>query len=47
MHVIKTNQVPAHPAHSPFFTGSDVTWQVLLPESPEYKVKIVNFGKGG
>lgn len=28
------------------FTGSDVTRQVLLPDSKEYNLNVVNFGKG-
>ncbi|MBN2374189.1 cupin domain-containing protein [bacterium] len=30
----------------PLFTEKDVTIQTLLPESTEYDVNVVNFGKG-
>lgn len=30
----------------PLFTGPDVTLQTLLPESNDYDVNVVNFGKG-
>jgi quercetin dioxygenase-like cupin family protein len=31
---------------SPLFTGAGVSQQILLPESKEFNVNIVNFGKG-
>jgi quercetin dioxygenase-like cupin family protein len=31
---------------SPLFTGPEVSRQVLLPDSKEFNVNIVNFGKG-
>jgi len=34
------------PFAGPLFTGPDVTVQDLLPESGEFDVKVVNFGKG-
>jgi quercetin dioxygenase-like cupin family protein len=46
MKVIKMSHVPKDPFENPIFTGSDVTLQVLLPESKEFKVNVVNFGKG-
>ncbi len=46
MRVIKISEVKKEPFSSPLFTGSDVTRQVLLPDSEEYDVNVVNFGKG-
>src|SRR4030042_2797006 len=46
MRVIKISEVRKEPFSDPIFTGSDVTRQVLLPESKEYNVNVVNFGKG-
>jgi quercetin dioxygenase-like cupin family protein len=46
MRVIKISEVKKESFSSPLFTGSDVTRQVLLPDSEEYNVNVVNFGKG-
>lgn len=46
MRVIKIREVKKESSSSPLFTGSDVTRQVLLPDSKEYNVNVVNFGKG-
>ena len=46
MKVVKTSQVEKESFHSPLFTGPDVTRQVLLPESSEYDISNVSFGKG-
>jgi quercetin dioxygenase-like cupin family protein len=46
MKVVKMSQVSKKPFENPIFTGSDVTLQALLPESKEFQVNIVNFGKG-
>lgn len=46
MQVIKMNAVAKEGFESPLFTGSDVSRQVLLPDSKEFNVNIVNFGKG-
>jgi quercetin dioxygenase-like cupin family protein len=46
MKVVKIDEVTKEPFPNPIFTGSDVTRQVLLPESREFAVNIVNFGKG-
>lgn len=40
------NEVAREPIVHPLFTGSDVSRQVLLSDSKEYKMDIVNFGKG-
>jgi hypothetical protein len=46
MKIVKMSQVKKTPFESPLFTGSDVTIQELLTDSEEYRVNIVNFGKG-
>ena len=46
MKVVKTSQVVKNPFEHPLFTGPDVTLQVLLPDSREFDVNVVNFGKG-
>jgi 4-carboxymuconolactone decarboxylase len=46
MKVVSTSQVSKEPFKHPIFTGSDVTLQVLVPESKEFNVNVVNFGKG-
>ena len=46
MKVVTINQIEKIPFHLPLFTSQDVTRQVLLPESTEYEVNMVNFGKG-
>ena len=46
MKVIKMIQIPKESFINPIFTGTEVTRQVLLPESKDFNVNIVNFGKG-
>ena len=46
MKVINTRQPEKKPFAGPLFTGPDVTLQTLLPESKDYDVNVVNFGKG-
>jgi len=46
MQVIKMNAVAKQSYESPLFTGPEVSRQTLLPDSKEYNVNIVNFGKG-
>jgi quercetin dioxygenase-like cupin family protein len=46
MRVIKISEVKKESFSHPLFTGSDVTRQVLWPDSKEYDVSVVNFGKG-
>jgi quercetin dioxygenase-like cupin family protein len=46
MKIVKMNQVPKEPYGGPVFTGPDVTRQVLVPDSKEFNVIVVNFGKG-
>ncbi len=46
MRVVKISKVDKEAFDSPLFTGSDVTRQILLPDSKEYNLNVVNFGKG-
>ena len=46
MQVIKMNAVAKQSFESSLFTGPEVSRQTLLPDSKEYNVNIVNFGKG-
>jgi quercetin dioxygenase-like cupin family protein len=46
MKVVKMTQISKESFVHPIFTGPDVTRQVLLPESKDFNVTIVNFGKG-
>ncbi len=46
MRVVKISEVKKEPFKNLLFTGSDVTIQVLLPNSKEFEVNVVNFGKG-
>jgi quercetin dioxygenase-like cupin family protein len=46
MQIITASNVKAEPFSIPLFTGPDVSIQRLLPESREFDVNIVNFGKG-
>ena len=45
MRVTKISEVRKESLSYPLFTGPDVTRQVLLPESKEFNVNVVNFGK--
>lgn len=46
MRVVKISQVGKEAFESPLFTGADVTKQILLPDSKEFNLNVVNFGKG-
>jgi quercetin dioxygenase-like cupin family protein len=46
MRVVKIDEVKKEAVSSPLFTGIDVTRQDLLPDSREFTVAVVNFGKG-
>jgi quercetin dioxygenase-like cupin family protein len=46
MKVVKMDAVEKESFAGALFTGSDVSRQVLLPESKEYNFNVVNFGKG-
>jgi len=45
MKIIKMDQMVKQPVSDRLFTGT-VTRQVLVPESKEFNLNIVNFGKG-
>src|SRR4030043_1791865 len=46
MKSVNMSKIPKESYIQPIFTGPDVTRQILLPESKEFNVVIVNFGKG-
>ena len=46
MQVIKMNTVVKETFESRLFTKPEVSRQVLLPDSKEFNVNVVNFGKG-
>jgi quercetin dioxygenase-like cupin family protein len=46
MKVVKMDEIDKEVLVNPLFTGREVTRQALLPESKEYQVNIINFGKG-
>jgi quercetin dioxygenase-like cupin family protein len=46
MRVVKISGVKKESLAGPLFTSPDVTRQVLLPDSKEFSVNVVNFGKG-
>lgn len=46
MKIVSTEKAEKKPFHNPLFTSNEVTKQILLPESVEYEVNVVNFGKG-
>ena len=46
MHITNQKSAPREPVTSPLFTGPDVTRQPLAPDSQDYTVNIINFGKG-
>ena len=46
MKIVKLSEVPKRSLVSSMFTGPDVTRQPFVPESKEFDLSIVNFGKG-
>jgi quercetin dioxygenase-like cupin family protein len=46
MKIVKMSKMPKESYIHPIFTGPNVTRQILLPESKDFNVTIVNFGKG-
>lgn len=44
--VISIHAVATEPLEMDIFTGKDVTIQEILPDSQEFTINIVNFGKG-
>lgn len=46
MKVSRIDKVPKEPFYHPLFTGEGVTKQAVLPDSKEYEMHVVNFGRG-
>jgi quercetin dioxygenase-like cupin family protein len=46
MKIVTMNQVAKEPYPHPLFTGPEVTRQVLITDSEQFALNIVNFGKG-
>jgi quercetin dioxygenase-like cupin family protein len=46
MDIANLRNIPKEPFVNDLFTGTDVTKQALLPNSKEYEINNVNFGKG-
>ena len=46
MKVVKMDEVEKVSAASPLFTGDDVSRQPLAPDSKDFNISVVNFGKG-
>ena len=46
MRITRMSEVRKESLKDPLFTGPDVTRQVLLPDSKEFNINVVNFGKG-
>jgi len=46
MKIVRMNEIPKEPISSRLFTGPDMTRQDLELDSKEYRLSIVNFGKG-
>jgi quercetin dioxygenase-like cupin family protein len=46
MKVVTLTDLPAEPFEHPLFTNSDVTRQDPMPDSKDYVVNVVHFGKG-
>jgi quercetin dioxygenase-like cupin family protein len=46
MKIVTTDEVRKEPVSNPLFTGSDVTRQPIAPDSKEFNMSVVNFGKG-
>jgi len=46
MKIVSIREVVKEPFLHPIFTGPDVTRQLLVPDSKEFSVNLINFGKG-
>jgi len=46
MKIVSLREVVKEPFSRPIFTGPNVTRQLLVPDSKELSVNVVNFGKG-
>jgi len=44
--VINISKIPKKPFVHPLLTGTDVTIQAIVPDSNDYEINNVNFGKG-
>jgi len=44
--ISRISEVPKNPFVNPLFTSEDVTSQAVLPDSTEYEMRVVNFGRG-
>lgn len=46
MRVSRISDFPKEPFGSRIFTAENVTKQAIMPDSAEYEINVVNFGKG-
>jgi quercetin dioxygenase-like cupin family protein len=46
MKIVSLHDVSKEHFPNPIFTGPDVTRQLLVPDSKEFSVNMINFGKG-
>ena len=46
MKIINISKIPKKPFVHPLLTGTDVTIQAIVPDSNDYEINKVNFGKG-
>lgn len=46
MDIVRMSEVYEKPFANPLFTGTDVTRQILAPDSKEYTINNVHFGMG-
>ena len=46
MNVVLLDSVPKEPYTNPLFTGPEVTRQPLVPDSRDYNISVITFGKG-
>jgi quercetin dioxygenase-like cupin family protein len=46
MKIVSMSDVSKEDFPNPIFTGPDVTRQLLVPDSKEFSVNMINFGKG-
>ncbi|MDP6681861.1 MAG: cupin domain-containing protein [Desulfobacterales bacterium] len=46
MNILNMNDVEKIPMENPLFIGKEVTAQPLIPQSGDYNMSIVNFGRG-
>lgn len=46
MKISRISEIAREPFVSPLFTSENVTKQTILPDSQEYDINVVNFGRG-